>query len=614
MYPEGLKTALIKWENNFPLSALYRDIYFPRKEPLAFAEKVFLEGTNLLEKSKKINPLTVGEIGFGAGINFLVTVKTFLQKAPSSAALSFYSVESLPLSHSDIKKILSLFPSLSPYKERLLEIYPPAVKGFYTLCFHPRISLRLIFNDALKGLKELEGFVDCWYLDGHAPYLNSSAWSRELISKIASKSKKNATVATWSVARQVKEALLENNFKIEIVKGFAEKKEVLKGVFKGDSLFKESTLKQITVIGAGISGASTAFHLAKKGALVTLIEEDRSPANKASGNQKGLSMPYLSFVSNPLSLLVWKGHIYLLSLLKNTECLNVTGAVQLLSRKRLEEMYEKKELCTLPSEVVQFLTKEELSSISKINVAYPAFYFPLGCIIYPKKIINWLLCQHKIEILTSRKVASITISQSKILCHTNKETIKSDGVVIACGDKSSSFDISKWLPIEPVHGQIAKIPSVKESFSLKTPVAFDGYLLPQENNYHIVGASYRHNVSNLGVIKEDLDDIKKRLLKWFPFFKEEKLFDARASFRASTYDRMPYVGNIPLINNSFKILDTPPLYTVCGTASRGFALALLFGELLSSIILNQPLPLEKKLCNCLTPARALAYLRKKSAG
>jgi tRNA 5-methylaminomethyl-2-thiouridine biosynthesis bifunctional protein len=70
--------------------------------------------------------------------------------------------------------------------------------------------------------------------------------------------------------------------------------------------------------------------------------------------------------------------------------------------------------------------------------------------------------------------------------------------------------------------------------------------------------------------------------------------DGRASLRAVLPDRLPLLGSIRA---------EPGLYVAAGYASRGVVWAGLLGETLASLMLEEPLPLERDLIGALSPER-----------
>src|SRR5699024_2443803 len=55
---------------------------------------------------------------------------------------------------------------------------------------------------------------------------------------------------------------------------------------------KEDSMKKITIIGAGILGAATAYELAKRGAAVTIVESEA--AGRATSASAGIICPWIS--------------------------------------------------------------------------------------------------------------------------------------------------------------------------------------------------------------------------------------------------------------------------------------------------------------------------------
>src|SRR5699024_10196536 len=120
----------------------------------------------------------------------------------------------------------------------------PLVPGFHRRWLGGgRISLTLIFDDAISGLDSLATSdhpafahavgprADAWFLDGFAPAKNPDLWSPPLFALVARLSRPGTSVATFTVARQVREGLAEAGFAIAKARGFGRKRDMLRGVF-----------------------------------------------------------------------------------------------------------------------------------------------------------------------------------------------------------------------------------------------------------------------------------------------------------------------------------------------------------------------------------------------
>ncbi len=175
----------------------------------------------------------------------------------------------------------------------------------------------------MDTLPQLTGLVDAWFLDGFAPARNPDMWDGRLLGEIARLSHSATTFATFTSAAAVRRGLIEVGFDVEKIKGFASKREMLRGQYTGKTaslwVSKPSVLDRTAiVIGGGIAGVSTAFSLAQRGFRVTLIERHAHLAAEASGNAQAVLYPRLSGHDIALSRIAIYGFLYTISLLKRS--------------------------------------------------------------------------------------------------------------------------------------------------------------------------------------------------------------------------------------------------------------------------------------------------------
>ena len=81
---------------------------------------------------------------------------------------------------------------------------------------------------------------------------------------------------------------------------------------------------------------------------------------------------------------------------------------------------------------------------------------------------------------------------------------------------------------------------------------------------------------------EDTTEILSRLYRTFPIISDLRVILSRVCFRASTHDRMPYIGALPNQDND-------GLFINAGHGSRGLITAPLGGEIIARHITNEPL-------------------------
>ena len=92
-------------------SKKYNDYYFSKKDALSESTYVFLEKNNLIQRWLNLpenkDLFTIGEVGFGGGINFLNCCKKWLELDLKNKRLVYFATEKMPLKLDDIKNYLS---------------------------------------------------------------------------------------------------------------------------------------------------------------------------------------------------------------------------------------------------------------------------------------------------------------------------------------------------------------------------------------------------------------------------------------------------------------------------------------------------------------------------
>ncbi|HYE71387.1 MAG TPA: tRNA (5-methylaminomethyl-2-thiouridine)(34)-methyltransferase MnmD, partial [Aquabacterium sp.] len=221
-------------EDGTPCSPDYGDVYHPRAGAWAQAEHVFLRGNGLPERWCGQRRFTVLETGFGLGNNFLATWQAWRVSPRRPARLDFVSIEKHPLSRDDLAHAHQgrHARDVRPLADALLEAWPPLTPDIHTLLFDDgRVRLLLVFADVAQALPELVAGVDAFYLDGFAPDRNPQMWDARVLSRLARLAAPGATVATWSVAHDVREGLSAAGFTVERAPGFGGKRGMTVGRF-----------------------------------------------------------------------------------------------------------------------------------------------------------------------------------------------------------------------------------------------------------------------------------------------------------------------------------------------------------------------------------------------
>jgi tRNA U34 5-methylaminomethyl-2-thiouridine-forming methyltransferase MnmC len=204
-----------------PFSATYNEPYWIG----GAAEKthVFLQGNNLPQRMGQ-TPFTVAELGFGTGLNLLLTAQLAEQNA---TPLIFISYELHPIPATELACIQQEFPTdLQPLSQTFLKQYNPH-HGWNTFTF-ATTTLHLFIGDAAEGILTHPHPADAWFLDGFSPATNPDMWTPELLAHVYRHTKPGGTASTYSVARTTKDALAAAGFHYKRAKGFPPKWHMLK--------------------------------------------------------------------------------------------------------------------------------------------------------------------------------------------------------------------------------------------------------------------------------------------------------------------------------------------------------------------------------------------------
>lgn len=578
----SLESHQLQWKDELPFSLDANDIFF-QDEALNEIEHVFIKPNEIKHRSSVEKNLIVGEIGFGFGLNFLSTCQTWIQNS-NEGLLTYLSIDHKVASHDEIKKLFKKFNELSDLELTFFDCFEPIHQGINKFFFQQwNVELIIYVGDVLDAISNLDkNFkADAWYLDGFDPKLNNVMWSDPVLDFIQMHSYKNTTISTFTAAGFVRRGLTQRDFEVERKKGFKFKRHHITGKFS--KLSKEKKPKKIAIIGSGIAGCSTAYHLAKNGHVVEIFEIESEISSGASGNPLAALYPRFNLNNEPLNLLNFSSFYYADRFYKSLDCDGYfeTGIGFKINDKRTESWIKK----------LKVLNREDLFSFSdnqnKTGLKdFKGVIFNHGGYIDPKKINQSLLDNENIKIHLCHEFKNFEIGSSSVTLRiddNNQYTF--DYLVLAHG--SGLINFSNDLSLSK--GQLV---AAKISNSIKMPINSSGYILPAKDGLNWIGASYDHQFKNLDV---DEDKLKKMIA-----FQEDQYgvknnsqqYDSRAQIRTVSKNKLPIVG---------KYKQNENIIMLGGFGSRGFCYGPILGDHVASIIDESPSPLEKNIATSLLP-------------
>jgi len=217
------QTAPLIWRETdagrVPVSTQFDDPYYSLGGGLDETRHVFLGGNDL--HARFTDDLHIGELGFGTGLNLLVTWTDWLKQPHGK--LHFTSFEAYPMAKSDMAEALTAFPEVAPLSSILLDKWSA---GDGPANIAENLTLEVIIGDARETLPAWQGRADAWFLDGFSPAKNPALWEPTLLQSVADHTAPNGTAATYSAAGHVRQSLTAAGFNVSRVQGFGRKRHM----------------------------------------------------------------------------------------------------------------------------------------------------------------------------------------------------------------------------------------------------------------------------------------------------------------------------------------------------------------------------------------------------
>ncbi len=630
------------------ISNKYDDFYFQPDKGAQESEHVFIKNNDLESKFKNLKDdaeLNIAEFGFGTGLNCILAINLFQKIVKNNARLSIVSFEKYPINYADLVKIYASLKKDDPYfqedsliLDQILEQYPQMLPGIHHLRFN-NIDLYLHFGDVKDYLFGLKKKVDIWFLDGFSPAKNPDMWSEQLLLEIGRKSNKNASFSTFTAAKDVKETLERAGFEVNKVRGFGRKRNMLTGVkpdagqdiisksrifFHLDNDEYEDKNKNAIVIGAGIAGCSMAYSLAIRGFKVTIIDKNDQAASQASGNIYASYYPKLSAGITDMSIFYQHSFLYLLNLLPRLKLKewHQSGLIA-LAINDAEEIRQQKSKTLYPDSFLEYLDKNSLSDLAGIDLDHAGLYFKDAGYLSPIEVCKNMLKHENITQIFNINIDHIEKKDDKWRA-VSRETLIASAPILICSNGSdiSKFEQTKFLPVEIIRGQLNYLPSNDISKKIKAVICHKGYILPEEGNQNLFGATFtRDGNFDFEVRQKDTEYNLNELNTYIKSVNPDKdlSLDGRTGYRYFTPDRLPIIGKCPDYNwfnenyadikHGKKYIDYPKpkyldgLYINAGYGSHGITTAPFASEILANIINNENWKFPYNIYQSLNPAR-----------
>lgn len=634
----------VTWRDGVPVSNQFDDPFYSLDGGLEESRFVFIQGTELKDLLRKETHLTIGETGFGTGLNFLATWQAWRENK-NSARITFISAEAFPLKTDDLQKAHAAFPEIDELAVKLREKWPPPSPGYHLITFEGgAIRLLLLFGDAHEMFTKLHGKVDAWYLDGFAPAKNPEMWQDRLFSVMASLSHPETTLATFTAAGFVRRGLTNVGFNMRKTPGFGRKRERLVGKYQPEGLNNKTILpkakpswatigpanhERVAIIGAGIAGLMLGHALKIKGVYST-IYTDTNAANTSTQLPAAILAPKFGLAKKATQYFQNAAFIHAVNHPAYESTDHTDSGTYIVAKNADDKNRLKKiaELYDWPDEWIKphgdrgfFLQKAKTISPHKLERTLAE-----GIKIVAANIHSIERAGNGWKLLSEKKSVIDTV----------------DTIIIAAGIESANLlkrsglaGIQKRLhpELRPNAGQVEVVEADKFVDVSDGAVSYGGYLsapIQSEEGDQIrcIGSTFERlefqNRENTGNIASRIERNRETNLKNMnkacnQNITAENVNTSWSGIRATVADHMPFAGPVPDWQDLGRICapltidakrdlnrapkNLPGLYLMAGLGSKGFQYAPLLADYIAAMIVDEPIPIPVDMISRLHPAR-----------
>lgn len=621
-----------------PRSARFGDGYASAAGAVAEGKAVFLDPVGVPDLWLERPHTTIGELGFGLGLNFLLTWGAWRDAAPPHGTLSYVAVEYYPVDRAALAHALDAYRAElgDPLIDTLTSHWPLRHPGFHRIDLEGgRIALTLILAEAADGLRQLTTPMDAWYLDGFAPAKNPEMWRDDVLDQLARLSRPGTCAATYSAASAVRKGLAARGFEVRKEAGFAGKRDRTVAVFSGIVEGTEDALRHadpapwyrpmsvsvqpggsndVAVLGGGIAGQCMAAALRARG--IDIRHFDRQGAKGGlTGNPAALLAPRLH--AGPTLPGRWQAASFLHAL-RLYDALAAAGHPVWLHPRGVHQRPQDDRDATRQESILRALDWPD--ALIRRAPDGDGLIFPTAGLINPDAVRDAIS-----PAIETADIAGIERTGDGWCLRGSDGAAVWEGaaLVVAAGAWSARLLDIPALSIRPSRGQVSFV----EPAPIDIAVSRGGYLTPalpagEVGPLSVLGSSF--------AAETDPDD--PRWHGWqsgdhadyastFSDMFNGTVPEARGGWvgiRGTLPDRLPLAGPVPDVPAFLaaydglrhgKQADYPPapvlpgLFILAGMGARGYQFAPLAAALVADLVAGRTLPVERDLAEALHPAR-----------
>lgn len=615
-------------------SHTFKDWYSSKHGAKEEARYVFIEGNSLAERFRQAGRVSILELGFGLGINFLSVLDLFrsLQKGGLLGSLdcsqdrektvsdkngieklTYFAIEKFPVPN-DFYQKAALAAGFESDAHLLSSLHILPVSGWQHFTLEGgQVSLHILIGDVGMIVSDLllnGSKFHAYFADGFSPAKNPQMWSVQIFEMLREMALPGATLATYTVAGLVRRNLQKSGWEVQRVKGFSVKREMLKAYLGVNSGINKTTKKHFkkpssqrssqepVIIGGGLSAAFLSESFSRRG-IVPQVFESGMVACGASGNRFAALRPLFSAQVTLVSWLSHVGYNRLLSMHNFQKYFSCCSSIAKLKEK---------DFLRAQKYLVSYGLPKSFAYIEDLGGAYFLVYPGAGIVKINALVRDWLFSYAHVsdgcKIISIQKKNKNGVIYYEGFDEKGGLRFKSENIILANGYLFNDLlPHDKKIRTKNVRGEVLYY--CKKNDAAKSPqesgLRSDEYTWMHWGGHGQVAGTYRFHSRDLEPSETEallLDRFAKKIQKAAALDWER--CGGRVSIRSSSVDRIPYAG---------KVDDGFFVFSCLG--SRGLSYGAALSELLAAKILGGNLPFAPNLVQKLSPYR---YYEKVKSG
>jgi D-amino-acid dehydrogenase len=355
------------------------------------------------------------------------------------------------------------------------------------------------------------------------------------------------------------------------------------------------------VIGAGILGASTAYHLAKEGANVTLV--DRCDQGQATDAAAGIVCPWLSQRRNKAWYQLAKnGARYYPTLIKELQAMGETdtgyaqvGAISLhTDQQKLDKVeeraYKRSQEAPEIGSISRLTSSETRSLFPPLAEEYSSVHISGGARVDGRALRIALVKAAKIYGTTLKEGDATLLTHNNRVCGTliNGQEYTADQVIITTGawGKELIQTLGINFKVTAQKAQIIHL-EISDMDTSRWPVVMapaNQYILTFNNGRVVVGSTHEDFVGfDHRVTAGGMHEILDKALKIAPGLANTMILETRVGFRPFTPGFLPVLG---------RIADYKGIIIANGLGASGLTVGPYIGSELAKLAMEKPIEID----------------------